>query len=130
MIVAAYLPEAPKSEEVRRRLLGAPANEVVIHTPLQCLGEFWRVCTEPRGYGTDPAGTLEFLQRWIESAPLLLPRQAFTERLFESLATMAPRGAAVFDLMIASSAISAGMDEIWTIDRRFPAVPPLAVVRI
>jgi predicted nucleic acid-binding protein len=50
--------------------------------------------------------------------------------LFDSLATIAPRGAAVFDLMIASSAISAGMDEIWTIDQTFPSVSPLEVVRI
>jgi predicted nucleic acid-binding protein len=115
---------------VRRKLLAAPADEVSIHTPLQCFGEFWRVCTEPRGYGKDPASTLKFLRRWIESAPLLLPREAFTEDLFDSLATMAPRGAAVFDLMIASSAISAGMDEIWTIDQTFPSVSPLEVVRI
>ncbi len=44
------------------------------------------------------------------------------------LSRIQPLGAAVFDVLIAALCIEHSVDEIWTLDRRFPRDPRLRVV--
>lgn len=40
-----------------------------------------------------------------------------------------PVGAAVFDVCIGVAAREAGADELWTLDKRFPPIQGLTIVR-
>lgn len=97
-------------------------------TPVFCTGEFWRVTTEPRGYGASTSTAGRFLLRWVRRAPLVHPRGRYWAVLNELIVQVQPRGAAIFDCQIAAVCIEHGVDEIWTIDARFPRDQRLRVV--
>lgn len=96
-------------------------------TPVFCIGEFWRVVTEPRGYGLDPADALAFLRGWLARAPVANPDRRFERLFLRQMELRRPVGAEVFDLAIGSVALSRGATEIWTIDAKFPQLDGLVV---
>ncbi len=96
-------------------------------TPVFCLGEFWRVVTEPAGYGASAEDALAFLRRWLVTAPLAYPERRFQQRFLLEVETREPRGAAVFDLAIGVVAVQRGATELWTADARFPRLAGLTL---
>lgn len=98
-------------------------------TPPFCIGEFWRLATEPRGYGHPPEYTLQFLQGWLRRAPAPSLPETFGPALTSALAKLGPIGAAVFDVCIGVAAREGGAAELWTLDQGFPGIEGLVVVR-
>ncbi len=98
-------------------------------TPPFCIGEFWRLATEPRGYGRSPEYTLRFLQGWLRRAPAPGLPGAFGPALTSALEKLRPTGASVFDVCIGIAARESGATELWTLDQRFPEIEGLVVVR-
>ena len=98
-------------------------------TPPFCIGELWRLASEPRGYGHPPEYTLQFLRGWLLRAPAASLTESFGSALSDALGKTLPIGAAVFDVCIGVAAREAGAAELWTLDRRFPEIERLTVVR-
>ena len=96
---------------------------------MYCVGEFWRVVTEPGGYAREFDETVAFLSRWLLDAPMVSPGSAFESLLIEALAQVRPVGAQIFDLTIGVVSIEARADELWTLDQRFPSIRGLNVDR-
>ncbi len=94
-----------------------------------CIGEFWRLATEPRGYGRTPEYTLRFLNGWLDRAPAGGLPGSFAPALTVSLARLRPRGAAVFDVCIGVAAREGAAAELWTLDQGFPEIDGLEIVR-
>lgn len=126
-MVALFAVEAPGSREVRQATIRAAVAGSTFITPVFCVGEFWRVATEPRGYGTTPESALAFLKDWLRRAPLAHTDRRFEVAFLRELASRTPRGADVFDLAIATLARQKGASELWTADARFPQIEGLAV---
>jgi predicted nucleic acid-binding protein len=61
------------------------------------------------------------------AAHLWEPGAGFADRLLRAAAERGVRGARIFDLQIALTAVEAGAREIWTHDRDFVSVPGLRV---
>ena len=116
------------SKDVAEAVRRAVERGDELATPVFCAGEFWRVCTEPRGMGASPATVGRFLSRWLRAAPLLNPREGYWSVLRELMVQAQPRGGMIFDCQIAAVAIEHGVEEIWTFDKRFPRDPRLKVL--
>jgi predicted nucleic acid-binding protein len=61
-------------------------------------------------------------------AEILLPGGGYLDLLRRCTQEQDYRGGGVFDLQIAALCIDAGIDTIWTFDRRFPRLTALDVV--
>jgi predicted nucleic acid-binding protein len=128
VLAALMVPQAPGSREVRRAVVAAARAGETFITPVFCIGEFWRVVTEPRGYGAEASEALDFLRRWSQQAPVAHSNRRFETRFLGQLERQQPRGAAVFDLAIGLLALERGADELWTFDARFPPIEGLSIV--
>jgi predicted nucleic acid-binding protein len=124
-VIVAVFSETPGSEPVRA-LLEDSAYDLV--TPLHCLGEVWRVATEPGGLNRPPDETIAFLNRWLTRAPLIFPGERFFAVLADVVQSVQPRGAAIYDCQIAANCVEHGVEEVWTFDQRFPQLPTLRAV--
>lgn len=120
--------EAPGSRDVRRAVTAAARDGDTFMTPVFCLGEFWRVVTEPRGYGSEALDALQFLKRWALRAPVAHSNRRFEARFLREIDRRQPRGAAVFDLATGLLALERGASELWTLDGRFPSIDGLTIV--
>lgn len=120
--------QAYGSSEVRQAVVAAARRGDTFMTPVFCLGEFWRVVTEPRGYGAEAPDALDFLRQWSRQAPVAHSNRRFETRFLRELERRQPRGASVFDLAIGLLALERGADELWTFDARFPSLEGLIVV--
>jgi predicted nucleic acid-binding protein len=124
-VIVAVFSETPGSEPVRA-LLEDSAYDLV--TPLHCLGEVWRVATEPGGLNWPPDETIAFLNRWLTRAPLIFPGERFFAVLADVVQSVQPRGAAIYDCQIAANCVEHGVEQVWTFDQRFPQLPTLRAV--
>lgn len=118
---------APGSVESRTAVLQYARDGHTFITPVFCIGEFWRVVTEPRGYGADAGEALAFLNEWLARAPIAHPDRRFERRFLREVELQRPVGAAIFDLAIGTVALHRGATEIWTADARFPPIHGLTV---
>lgn len=123
-MIVAVLAEAPGTELVRT-LISASEHDLV--TPVHCLGEVWRVSTEPGGLNRSPDEVIAFLRAWVTRAPLIFPGERFFAVLAEVIQSLQPRGAAIYDCQIAANCLEHGIEEVWTFDERFPRLPTLRV---
>ncbi|MCU0247410.1 MAG: PIN domain-containing protein [Bryobacter sp.] len=98
--------------------------------PTPCVAEFWRVVTHPnlRPKPTSPERARRFLIGLADAgAQFFLPKHGFPERLLELGVKHDLRGRRLFDCQIALTCVDAGVQEIWTADRKFVRLPGLAV---
>jgi predicted nucleic acid-binding protein len=128
VLVALMVDEAPASHVIRSAVRGRMAAGDTFITPVFCLGEFWRVTTEPRGAGRPPERALAFLRGWLRRARLVQPDRRFESVFLRELEDRQPRGADVFDIAIGVLARQRGAAELWTADLRFPELDGLRVV--
>lgn len=97
--------------------------------PFGCVGEVWRVATEPApGLAVPWLDVADFLDIWGRRGDVLLPGAIFLEVAGQLLSRIQPLGAAVFDVLIAALCIEHAVDEIWTLDGRFPRDSRLKVI--
>jgi predicted nucleic acid-binding protein len=88
------------------------------------------VLTEPGGHGVDPDLVRLYLRELSRKLPPLLPDRAYVRRWLDICARIKPTGAAIFDVQIATVCLGNRVDELWTLDRRFPQVEGLTVVTL
>jgi predicted nucleic acid-binding protein len=98
---------------------------------LASVGEFWTVVTHPsaRGGPSRPAQANAFLRALMREAGMQVwtPGTSFAARLMELAEELGIRGAFIFDLQIALTALEAGANELWTHDANFLRLPTLRV---
>lgn len=128
-MVAAFETSSPAFEPASDLLRRSVKQGIEFVTPPFCIGEFWRVATEPGGYGRSVESVNAFLRDWFRLAPVAVLRSRFAGAVLTELGRLKPVGAAAFDVLIGVCAREAGADELWTFDRRFPAIERLRVVR-
>ncbi|MGE0601533.1 MAG: type II toxin-antitoxin system VapC family toxin [Dehalococcoidia bacterium] len=129
ILVAAFEPSSPAFDLTTALLRTSVDRGIEFVTPPFCIGEFWRVATEPSGYGRGVEAATAFLREWIRLAPVAALRPRFASAVLEDLGRVRPLGAAVFDVLIGASARDAGASQLWTFDQRFPSIERLRVVR-
>lgn len=93
--------------------------------------EFWSVVTHPAASGrpSTPEEAFRYLAALeTAGAEVWAPGAGFAARLARLATELSVAGPRIFDLQIGLMAFEGGATELWTADRRFVAVPGLAVV--
>lgn len=130
LLLYAHDPGAPENLRAQAALTTA-AGTGKWGIALGSVTEFWSVATRAGTAdmeGRRRAATV-FLRRLSESgAAFWRPGLDFAERLVRMATENDTVGTAVFDLQIALTALDNGAEQLWTHDRRFPAVPGLQIV--
>jgi toxin-antitoxin system PIN domain toxin len=130
LLIYAHRASLPEHRSARRAIERAAASEFGWGIAFTTLAEFWSVVTHP---AASRPSTVSEASAYLASlfrdggAELWLPGPAFGERLLQHAVGLGVRGARVFDLQIALTALEHGAREMWTHDRGFLAVPGLRV---
>lgn len=120
----------PEHSAARRALERAANAAIGWGIALVSLAEFWSVVTHPASAGraSSPREAAAFVAALADGgAQLWQPGPGFADRLLDAAMEHNVRGARIFDLHIALTALEAGAREIWTHDRDFVSVPRLRV---
>lgn len=132
LLVYAHQSLTTHHREARKAIEAAAGRDSGFGVPVACIAEFWSVVTHTASIGraSTPEEAARFFRHLVEDAALsvLAPGPNFGERLAQTAADLAVRGARVFDLQIGLTALDAGATEIWTHDQRFVRIPGLRVV--
>jgi toxin-antitoxin system PIN domain toxin len=130
LLIYAHRAAVPEHGAARRALERAATDAVGWGITLASVAEFWSVVTHPAvaGRASTPREATAFLYALTKAgACLWQPGPGFANRLLETATQRDVRGARVFDLYIALTAVEAGAREIWTHDSDFVSVPGLRV---
>jgi toxin-antitoxin system PIN domain toxin len=131
LLIYAHRSGAPEHRRARRAIEIAASAAQGWGIALASVGEFWSIVTHPlvaRGTGSGRHAAA-FLRALIAEAEMLVwvPGPGFEVRLMERALDLGVRGARVFDLQIALTALEHGASEIWTHDRSFVKVAGIRV---
>ncbi len=130
LLVYAHRAAVPEHGAARHALERAASDIEGWGITLASVVEFWSVVTHPAALGrpSTPAEATAFVDALTKAgAHLWQPGPGFATRLLQTAGQRNVRGARVFDLHIALTAVEAGAREIWTHDRGFVSVPGLRV---
>jgi hypothetical protein len=131
LLVYAHRSGAPEHRRARRAIEAAANAEQGWGIALASIGEFWSIVTHPFvGRGRQAARrAAAFLRALVTDAEMLVwvPGPGFEGRLVQRALELDVRGARVFDLQIALTALEHGASEIWTHDAGFVRVAGIAV---
>lgn len=132
VLVYAHREDAPfhkAAREVVRRLAEGPATWGI---PWPCLHEFLAVVTHPRVFRppSTTAQALAQVEAWAASPTLaLLGEESDHVRVLADLMRRGDvRGPQVHDARVAAICLSAGVRELWSVDRDFSRFPGLRTV--
>jgi uncharacterized protein len=130
LLVYAHRTALPEHGAARRALERAACDAGGWGITLASVAEFWSVATHPAALGrpSTPREAASFVDALTKAgAHLWQPGPGFTDRLLRAATQRSMRGARIFDLHIALTAVEAGAREIWTHDSGFVSVPGLRV---
>ncbi|MEI6034370.1 MAG: TA system VapC family ribonuclease toxin [Verrucomicrobiae bacterium] len=117
-----------RANEVLRRLAESPTPWAICW---HCLVEFYGVVTHPKIWKqpTTPHAAINQIAAWRESPSLRLICDSHgTLDTLSALAVAGEvRGALIHDARIAASCLTAGITELWTVDRDFSRFPALKI---
>lgn len=132
LLVYAHRAGAPEHRAAQRAIERACTEPGGCGVALATVTEFWSLVTHPAlsSRPSRPAEASAFLERLVEGGELQVwsPGAGFAERLVQLAVELDVRGARVFDLQIALTALEQGARQIWTHDQGFKPVPGLRVV--
>ena len=131
LLVYAHRSGAAEHVRTRRAIESAAATSQGWGVALASVGEFWSIVTHPLVVREARASrqASAFLRTLITDADMRvwIPGTGFDERLVERALELDVRGARVFDLQIALTALEHGATELWTHDAGFVRVPGIVV---
>lgn len=131
LLVYAHRSDSRWHEAAKRAIERAAAQSSGWGIALASVSEFWRVVTSSAfDSPTEPAMARDFIQALLESGQgtIWQPKLNFFTRLGDAAVALHVRGARMFDLQIALTAIEHGAAEVWTHDKDFVRFPGLRVV--
>jgi hypothetical protein len=119
-------PEHESAREAIQRALDDPRGWGIC---LPSVVEFWSIVTHPAipGGPSSCSVVTQFFHHLINEGQghIWTPGPGFGPRLMGWAASLKVRGKRIFDLQIAVIALEHGVQEIWTHDHKFQAVPGL-----
>lgn len=130
LLIYAHRAAVPEHGAARRALERAARDAAGWGITLASVAEFWSVVTHPAAAGraSTPREAAAFVDALADAgAQLWQPGPGFANRLLHAATQGNVRGARIFDLHIALTAVEAGAREIWTHDGDFVSVPGLRV---
>lgn len=132
VLVYAHRDDAPFHEAARSLVRGLAEGPVTWGIPWPCVHEFLAVVTHPRIFAppSTMAQALAQIEAWEASPTLALLGEELDhlEILGGLLRVGDVRGPQVHDARIAAICVSAGVRELWSVDRDFSRYPRLRVV--
>lgn len=132
VLVYAHRGDAPFHEAARELVRGLAEGPVTWGIPWPCVHEFLAVVTHPRIFAppSTMAQALAQIEAWEASPTLALLGEELDhlEILGGLLRVGDVRGPQVHDARIAAICVSAGVRELWSVDRDFSRYPRLRVV--
>lgn len=132
LLVYAHRSAAPLHMPARRAIEAAARDPRGWGIALPGLAEFWSVVTHPAAPGRPSSGptAAAFIESLVRDggAAIWVAGARFWERLARAAVDLRVRGARIFDLQIALTALDNGAREIWTHDTAFVAPAGLKVI--
>ena len=130
LLIYAHRAGLSEHRAARRAIEDASADARGWGMAQACVAEFWSVVTHPasRGGPSTPQQASGFLRAlWRGGAQVWQSGEGFADRLLGLAGDLGVRGARIFDLQIALTALDNGAREIWTHDKEFLRVHGLRV---
>lgn len=131
LLVYAHRSGVPEHRRSRRAIELAVRSNRGWGIALASVAEFWSIVTHPLVARESRAARLAsaFLRMLAADAGMLtwVPGAGFDARLVARALELGIRGARVFDLQIALTALDHGATEIWTHDAGFVKVPGVTI---
>ncbi|HWH31670.1 MAG TPA: TA system VapC family ribonuclease toxin [Egibacteraceae bacterium] len=132
VLVYAHRADSPFHDQAARVLRDLAEGTANWAIPWPCLHEFFAVATHPRIYDppSTPAQALAQMEAWCASptVSLLAEELDHLDVLGRLLRAGDVRGPQVHDARVAAVCLSAGVRELWSVDRDFSRFPQLRVV--
>lgn len=130
LLIYAHRSSVPEHRAAMRAIEQAAAGPNGWGIPFPCVAEFWAVVTHPASSGrpSKPSEAEAFLDNLVAAgAKILYSRAGAMARLCKLAVRLDVQGARIFDLQIGLTCREAGVQEIWSHDQNFIAVPGLVV---
>ncbi len=131
LLVYAHQPGAPAHRAALKAVERACSDPRGCGIAISSVSEFWCVVTHPAVRSVTAArDAARFLRDLASQGGVVtwVPEAGFGERLAAVAADLGVRGAMIFDLQIALTALENGATQLWTHDARFRSLPGLRVV--